>query len=52
MYKHQVPLSQRAPDDPDPDPDHDFARHLFGDEVREPPILNAELGIFPIEEDE
>jgi len=52
MYKHQVPLTQRVQDDDDRDPDHEFARHLFGDEVREAPIVNAELGIFPMEDDE
>jgi hypothetical protein len=32
--------------------DRELARRLFGDEVREPLIVNAELGIFPIEDDE
>jgi len=52
MIQHQVTLSQPAQDDPDYDPDSELARQLFGDAVKEPRIVNAELGIFPVEDDE
>lgn len=32
--------------------DSALARRLFGDEVKEPLIVNAELGIFPMEDEE
>jgi len=32
--------------------DQQLAHRLFGDEVKESLIVNAELGIFPMEDDE
>jgi len=52
MLKLEVPLGPPAQDDADSDPDQVLARHLFGEEVREPLIINAELGIFPMDDDE
>jgi len=49
MNRLQIPVIQPSQDDPDHD--QELARRLFGDEVREPPIVNAELGIFPMDDD-
>lgn len=51
MYKLRAVIGQPSEEEPDA-LDRDQARRLFGDEIREPLIVNAELGIFPVEDDE
>jgi hypothetical protein len=50
MHKLQVVLDQ-AQEEQEVN-DRALARRLFGDEVKEPLIVNAELGIFPMEDEE
>lgn len=50
MHKLQVVFDQ-AQEEQEVN-DRALARRLFGDEVKEPLVVNAELGIFPMEDDE
>lgn len=51
MYKFQAVVGQPSQEEQEAH-DRALARRLFGDEVKEELIVNAELGIFPIEDDE
>jgi hypothetical protein len=50
MNRFQIALTQ--PSEDDGDHDQELAHRLFGDPVKEVPIVNAELGIFPMDDDD
>jgi hypothetical protein len=51
MYKYQAEISHVSQEELEAQ-DRALAKRLFGDAVKEELIINAELGIFPIEDDE